>query len=53
MTAGKLAATWGVRPGDVKKAIAAAGARPDVTRCGCVYYGPATVARIKKHIAKG
>jgi hypothetical protein len=53
MTAGKLAAGWGVKPGDVKKAIAAAGARPDTTRCGCAYYGPATVARIKKHIAKG
>ena len=50
LTAGKLAAAWGVRPGDVKKAIAAAGARPDATRCGCAYYGPATAARIKKRL---
>jgi hypothetical protein len=53
LTAGKLAVAWGVKPGDVKRAISAAGARPDATRCGCAYYGPATAARIKKHLAKG
>jgi hypothetical protein len=53
VTAGKLAAAWGTKAGDVKKAIAAAGVRPDATRCGCAYYGPATVARIKKQMLKG
>jgi len=53
LTAGKLAAAWGVKLGDVKKAISAAGATPDATRCGCAYYGPAAAARIKKHLVKG
>jgi hypothetical protein len=53
MTAGKLAAAWGVKAGDVREAIAAAGVRPDATRCGCAYYGPAAAARIKKQMVKG
>jgi hypothetical protein len=50
LTAGKLAAAWGVKPGDVKRAIAAAGVQPDATRCGCAYYGKAAAASIKKHL---
>ena len=50
LTAGKLAAAWGVKPGDVKRAIAAAGVSPDATRCGCAYYGKAAAASIKKHL---
>ena len=52
LTAGKLAAEWGVKPGDVKRAIEAAGVQPDTTRCGCAYYGKATAASIKKHLTK-
>lgn len=53
LTAGKLAAAWGVKPGDVKKAIVAAGVKPDAVRCGCAYYGRGTVASIKKALEKG
>lgn len=53
LTAGKLAAAWGVKPTEVKQAIAAAGVRPDAARCGCAYYGKGTAASIKKHLAKG
>lgn len=53
LTAGKLAAAWGVKPAEVKQAIAAAGARPDAVRCGCAYYGKGTAASIKKHLARG
>ncbi len=52
LTAGKLAQAWGVTPADVKKAVASAGVHPDVVRCGCAYYGKATAASIKKHLAK-
>ncbi len=52
LTAGKLAQAWGVTPSDVKKAVASAGVQPDVVRCGCAYYGKATAASIKKHLAK-
>ena len=53
LTAGKLAVAWGVKPVDVKKAIVAAGVRPDATRCGCAYYSRGAAASIKKHLAKG
>lgn len=53
LTAGKLAVAWGVKPAEVKKAIVAAGVRPDATRCGCAYYGRGAVASIKKHLTKG
>jgi hypothetical protein len=53
LTAGKLAVAWGVKPAEVKKAIAAAGVRPDASRCGCAYYSRAAAASIKKHLAKG
>jgi len=53
LTAGKLAVAWAVKPADVKKAIVAAGVRPDATRCGCAYYSPAAAASIRKHLAKG
>ena len=53
LTAGKLAVAWGVKPADVKKAVLAAGVRPDATRCGCAYYGRGAAASIKKHLAKG
>jgi hypothetical protein len=53
LTAGKLAVAWGVKPGDVKKAIVASRVKPDLVRCGCAYYGRATVASIKKALGKG
>lgn len=53
LTAGKLAEAWGVKPAEVKKAIAAAGVRPDAVRCGCAYYGAGTAAAIRKHLVGG
>lgn len=50
LTAGKLAAAWGVKPADVKKAIVAARVKPDATRCGCAYYGKTSAASIRKHL---
>lgn len=52
LTAGKLAEAWGVKPGNVKRAIAEAGVQPDTVRCGCAYYGKTAAASIKKHLAK-
>ncbi len=52
LTAGKLAGAWGVKPGDVKKAIVASGVKPDAVRCGCAYYGKGTAASIKRCLGK-
>ncbi len=52
LTAGKLAEAWGVKPGDVKKAIVASGVKPDAVRCGCAYYGTGAAASIRKRLGK-
>ncbi len=49
-TAGKVAKELGVKPGDVKKAIASLGIKPDVVKGGCSYYSEATVKKIKKGV---
>ncbi|NIO16652.1 MAG: hypothetical protein GTN70_06580 [Deltaproteobacteria bacterium] len=49
-TAGKVAKELGVKPGDVKKAIASLGIKPDVVKGGCSYYFEATVKKIKKGV---
>lgn len=48
LTAGKVAAALGVSPGQVKKAIEAAGVKPTVIKAGCSYYDDACVEKIKK-----
>jgi len=48
LTAAKIAQKLGVKPAEVKKAIAAAGLAPDVKRGACAYYKPATVKKIQK-----
>lgn len=50
LTAGKLAAAWGVSPKAVKDAIAKAGVDADVVKGGCKYYGPETAEKIKKEL---
>ena len=48
LTAAKIAQKLGVKPAEVKKAIAAGGLAPDVKRGACAYYKPATVKKIQK-----
>ena len=50
LTAGKLAAAWGVSAKVVKAAIEKAGVEPDVTKGACKYYGPETAEKIKKEL---
>lgn len=50
LTAAKIAEQLGVKPAQVKKAIAAAGVAPDAKKGGCAYYAPATVKKIRKAI---
>ena len=50
LTAAKVAAKLGVKPKQVKDAIADKGIEPDQTKGACKYYGPKTVAKIKKAI---
>jgi len=48
LTTAKIAEKLGVKPADVKKAIAAAGVQPDAKRGACAYYGPESVKKIEK-----
>lgn len=48
LTAGKIAKEFGVKPGDVKRAITALGIEPDVVKGGCSYYSESTAKKIKK-----
>ncbi len=50
LTAGKLAAAFGVSPKVLKEAIIKAGVEPDVTKGACKYYGPESAKKIKKEL---
>jgi threonyl-tRNA synthetase len=52
LTAAKLAKEWGVSENLVKKAIKELGIEPDAKKGPCNYYGPKTVAKIKKAVGK-
>lgn len=47
LTAGKLAAEWGVPQKKVKDAIEKAGVDPDVVKGACKYYGGESANKIK------
>lgn len=51
-TTGKMATEWGVSVGEVRKAVEAAGVKPDAMRGACAYYSRATAARIKKAMGR-
>jgi 5'-3' exonuclease len=50
LTAAKVAAKLGVKPKQVKDAIASQGIEPDKVKGACKYYGPKTVTKIKKSV---
>jgi hypothetical protein len=52
LTAAKVAQEIGVSDAVVKKAIKELGIEPDAKKGPCNYYGPATVAKIKKAVKK-
>ncbi|PIU45023.1 MAG: hypothetical protein COS95_05960 [Ignavibacteriales bacterium CG07_land_8_20_14_0_80_59_12] len=52
LTAGKLAQLWNVPPAQVKKAIKASGAKADVVKGRCSYFGPKTSEKIHKALGK-
>lgn len=51
-TTAKMAAEWGVSAGEVRKAVKAAGVKPDAMRGACAYYSRATAGRIRKVMGK-
>jgi predicted transcriptional regulator len=50
LTAGKIAKELGVSPAKLKKIIKELEIEPDLKKGNCSYYGPKTVAKIKKNI---
>ena len=52
LTAGKIAKELGVSAAKVKKVITSLELEADNVRCGCSYYTPASVKKIKKALPK-
>lgn len=50
LTAGKIAKALGISAGKVSSYIKEKGLEPDKTKGSCKYYGPKTVANIKKNV---
>jgi threonyl-tRNA synthetase len=52
LTAGAIAKALGASDAKVKNAIKALGIQPKAKKGACAYYGPDTVAKVKKALAQ-